>query len=211
MRALTFSILHLLASLLALPFCLPALAAPPATPRFSEDGSGPRAALLLYDKLVGPNQSDKALSLYHAATTRERALAAALAHLDGAMANLHYQATRKFNRDAADDLIRVIDGVTTSDINAARITVTGDTAAVTFPSSNHPTVMVRVSGEWKISVKALVRDLRSPPRPFRKALAELAGAANDAAAKIEQGQHPTPESAKQQLRAAYGTAFPRND
>lgn len=186
---------------------LPILAATPA----SQDGSAPRAALLLYDKLVGPNQSDKALGLYHATTTRERALAGSLANLDGALANLHHQAAKKFGKPAADGLVRTLDGVTVADINAAKITVTGDTAAVTFPASDHPTAMVRVGDEWKISVKSLVQNLRSRPRDFRKSLAKLATAANQTAAKIEQGQHSTSDGARKELRAAYRSAFGRPD
>lgn len=200
--------LHLPSAILALLLSLPTLAAP-ATTRSTNDPSAPRAALLLYDKLVGPNESDKALGLYHAATTRDRALAASLATLDGALANLHAQATKKFDRQAADALVRTLDGATRDDINAADIQVTGDTAAVTFPNSTRPTQMVRVNGEWKISVKSLAQDLASNPRTFRKALAKLAAAANDTAAKIEQGQLATPEAAKKQLESANRAAFPR--
>jgi len=209
------SILHLPSSILALLL----IAAAPATTRTTRpstnDPSAPRAALLMYDKLVGPNESDKALGLYHATTTRERALAAVLANLDGALANLHAQATKKFNRQAADDLIRAVDGATTDDINNADIKVTGDTAAVSFPNSTHPTQMVRVKGEWKISVKALVQDLQSNPREFRKALTKLAASANGIAAKIQEGQFPTPAAAKKQLDRANKSAFkqpePDND
>lgn len=212
MRSPSFpSILHLLSSILV----LSSLAAAPATTRTTRpatnDPSAPRAALLMYDKLVGPNESDKALGLYHATTTRERALADVLAKLDGALANLHAQATKKFNREAADDLIRVLDGATTDDINAADIKVTGDTAAVAFPNSTRPTQMVRVKGEWKISVKALAQDLQSNPREFRKALTKLAASANDIASKIQQGQYPTPAAAKKQLELANKSAFRQDD
>jgi hypothetical protein len=195
-------------TLLALLLTLPTLAATTAP---STDPSGPRAALLLYDKLVGPNDTDKALGLSHATTTRERALAQSLATVDGALANLHAQAEKKFDRATADDLVRTLDAVTPDDINAAKIEVTGDTAAVTFPTSQSPTTMIRVAGEWKISVKALVQNLKSNPRTFRKSLAKVAAAANDIATKIQDGQFTTPEAAKKQLESAYRTAFSRPD
>ena len=195
-------------AILTLLLSLPTLA---ATTRPSTDPSGPRAALLLYDKLVGPNQTDKALGLYHATTTRERALAQSLATVDGALANLHTQAEKKFDRATADDLVRTLDAVTPDDINAADIKVTDDTAAVTFPSSQTPTTMVRVNGEWKISVKALVQNLKSNPRNFRKSLARVAAAANDIATKIQDGQFTTPNAAKTQLQSAYRTAFSHPD
>src|SRR5437667_3691677 len=94
-----------------------------AAPKSSDDGSGPRAALLMYDKLVGPNDADRAIGLYYTSNTRERALAGVLAKLDGAVANLRKKAADKFGQDAADAMIRSIDATTAEDINQAKITV----------------------------------------------------------------------------------------
>jgi hypothetical protein len=182
-------------------------AAPKPRPTQNEDGSGPRAALLMYDKMVGPNEVDKALPLYFANTTRERALAAILAKCDGALANLHKIATDKYGKETADAMIRSIDGTTADDINAAKITVTGDQAYVAFPNSAHPTEMIRVNGEWKISVKALVQDLPGNLRDFRKALTQIATAVNQTAAKISEGQYTNADEPSKQLLEAYKAAF----
>ena len=74
----------------------------------------------MYDKIVGPNEAEKALPLYYAASTRERALAAVLAKCDGAIANLRKQATDKFGPEVADQMLRSIDATTTEEINAVR-------------------------------------------------------------------------------------------
>jgi hypothetical protein len=184
-----------------------AIAAPKGKPSTNQDGSAPRAALLMYDKMVGPNESDKALGLYYAQNTRERALADALAKCDGAIANLRAKAAARFGADAADKLIRVLDATTTSDINAARIDVEGDTAKVTFPASSHPTTMVRVHDEWKIAVKSFFDDLPISPRLFRVGLAKVATAANAVAAKIEEGQYANFSAAEEQLKSDYQNAF----
>jgi hypothetical protein len=195
----------LLSILLTLATLAPA--APRTRPTPIEDGSGPRAALLMYDKLVGPNESDKALPLYYATTTRERALAALLAKCDGALANLHKKAADKFSPDIADAMIRSVDATTAEDINAAKIQVTGDTAAVTFPNASHPTPMIRVKGEWKINVKALFQELQSSPKSMRQSLGRFAAAANQVAAKIEEGQYTSPEAAGSHFLEAYRKAF----
>jgi len=187
-----------------LTFAAPAFAAPKSG---AQDGSAPRAALLMYDKMVGPNESDKALGLYYARTTRERALAEALAKCDGAIANLRAKAAAKFGAEAADTLIRVLDATTTSDINAARIEVEGDTAKVTFPASTHPTTMVRVHDDWKIAVKSFFDDLPISPRLFRLGLGRVAAAANNVAAKIEEGQYTTSTAAAERLKTDYQNAF----
>ena len=96
----------------------------------------------------------------------------------------------------------------TDDINAAKISVAGDTAVVLFPGADHPVMMVYVKGEWKISVKSLLQDLKISPKTFRQSLAKVAAAANQTAAKIEQGQYATPEDASKNLVEAYKSAFP---
>jgi hypothetical protein len=188
-------------------FCLFLCPLAGAKSTFVQDASAPRGALLMYDKLVGPNESDKALQLYYCASTRERALAAVLAKCDGALANLRKQATDKFGPDVADAMLHAVDATTTDDINTAKITVAGDTAAVLFPKAQRPTMMVYVHSEWKISVKSLLLDLKVSPRSFRQALAKVAAAANQTAAKIEQGQYATPEDASKHLVEAYRSAF----
>jgi hypothetical protein len=178
-----------------------------AKPTPTQDGSAPRAALLMYDKIVGPNEAEKALPLYYAASTRERALAAVLAKCDGAIANLRKQATDKFGPEVADQMLRSIDATTTEEINAAKISVAGDTAAVLFPNSARPTMMVKVNGEWRISVKSLLQDLKGSPKTYRQALTKVATAANQTAAKIQEGQYTSPEDASKHLLEAYKSAF----
>jgi hypothetical protein len=185
---------------------LPVLAAPKSS-RGDEDGSGPRAALLMYDKIVGPNEADKALGLYQATTTREKALAAALAKCDGALSNLHQKAEAKFGAAVADKLVQALDGTTRDEINEAKISVAGDAATVVFPRSSNPTTMVRVDRDWRISVKSIAQQVGNL-RGLRKALGRVAGAANDVATKIEQGQ-VNADAAEKALKSAYAEAFKR--
>jgi hypothetical protein len=192
-------------TILALLLALAPLAS--AKPKPNEDGSAPRAALLMYDKMVGPNETEKALPLYYTTSTRERALAAVLAKCDGALANLRKQATDKFGPEVADSMLRAVDATTTDDINAAKISVAGDTAAVLFPNAARPTMMVKVNGEWRISVKSLLQDLKISPRIFRQALNKVATAANQTAAKIQEGQYTTAEDAGKNLLDLYKSAF----
>jgi hypothetical protein len=181
---------------------------PVTTP--ANDASGPRAALLLYDKLVaGPNDADKALGLYHTTTTRDRALAAAMANCDAALANLRAKATAKYDRDVADAMLHVVYGTTTKDINEARITVDGDTATVHYPDFPDAATMVRVDGEWKVSIRAILNKSSSKPAAYRKALAKVAKSINEIAAKIEQGQYADPEDASKALTQAQQAAFGR--
>lgn len=176
----------------------------------NDNSSAPRAALLMYDKMGGPNESDKALPLYYVSTTREQALAAVLAKCDGALANLHKKASDKFSPEIADSLLRIVDATVTEDINQAKIEVKGDKAEVTFPNATSPVIMVRVHGEWKISVKALAQGIEDP-KAFRKAFGKLAILANDVAEKIGGGQLSTPEDASKKLLEGYKAIFEKKE
>jgi hypothetical protein len=193
----------------------PALAAPskpatskPATTKRSDDPSAPRAALLMYDKLVGPHDAARARELYYARTTRERAIADALAKADGALANLRAQAVAKYDPDIADAMLHILKASTTSDINDAKIKVTGDTASVLYPGSEEPTEMVKVNGEWKVSVKGMLAGPNPNPRRFREALRKLTGLIDKVADKIQQGQFGGPEDASRELISAREAVFP---
>ena len=102
---------------------------------------------------------------------------------------------------------RSVDATTTDEINTAKITVTGDTAAVLFPNSARPTMMLKVNGEWRISVKSLLQDLKISPKTFRQSLTKVATAANQVATKIQEGQYTTPEDASKHLLEAYKSAI----
>src|SRR5687768_6048649 len=165
-------------------FLSSSLLAAPATkksatqPTGETDGSGPRAALLLMDKMTLPGKPETALPFYHATATRERVFANHLAEMDAALASLHKAAGAKFGRDAADALVKIVNGTTIADINAARITVEGDKAEVWFNEGGGRTRMVRVGDEWKISVKQWVRGVQDLPA-FRNKLGKLATRVND--------------------------------
>jgi hypothetical protein len=184
-------------------------AAPQPKPRAAttrtanDDPSAPRAALLMYDKIVGPHDVARAREAYHARTTRERAIADVLAKLDASLANLRAQATAKFDPDVADAMLHVVKASTKSDINQARIVVTGDTAAVTFPGAETPTEMVKVNGDWKISVKDMLKGPNPNPRAFRQAMSKLQAGVDKVADKIQQGQYTGAEDASADLLKAY--------
>jgi hypothetical protein len=172
-----------------------------------DPAAGPRATLLKFDKLLGPNEAEKALPLYHATNTRERAAAAVLAKIDGALANLRERAAAKYGPEVADAMVKSVGGTTAADIKAAQINVSGDRATIRYPGGNTPAVMVRVEGEWKLSVKDMLADFGVPPREFRHGIQRLTTSVNRVAGKIERSEYPDAESASKELLEAAKTAF----
>lgn len=193
--------------LVAAVVCLGVWPSPGRAAGGAEEGSGPRAALLTYDEMVGPHEAEKAQELYYAATTRERALATAFGRIDGALANLRVQAKAKYGADVADAMLRAVKATTTSDIKAAKIKVTGDTASVSYPGNDLPTDMVRVNGEWRISVRGMLRGPDASAKSLREALVKLTKAVDRVADKIEQGKYSGAEEASKELLTAYGEIF----
>jgi hypothetical protein len=178
-----------------------------AARRQPDPAAAVRATLHKYDRLVGPHEDEKALPFYHATNTRDRAAAAVLARVDGALANLRHHATAKFGRDVAEAMLRSVGATTATDIDAAQITVTGDTASVLFPDSKSPSTMIRVSREWKLSVKAMLAGFGGRPREFRKAILKLASGADQVAEKIAAGQYPDAKSAAAAVIEVRNAAF----
>jgi hypothetical protein len=170
------------------------------------DGSGPRAAQLLMDKMTLPGKPETALPFYHVTATRERVFAKHLSEMDVALTYLHKAAAVKFGKEAADDVTKAANGTTVPEINAARIEVNGDKAKVWFKDNPEPTTMVRVGDEWKISVKEWVRGVKDLPT-FRGSLSKLAGKVSEIAKGIESGRYGSAESAKKELTKAKAEAF----
>ena len=175
-------------------------------PAGDSDGSGPRAALLLMDKMTVPGKPETALPFYHATATRERVFASHLAEMDAALASLHKAGAAKFGRDAGDSLIKIVNGTTVAEINAARISVEGDKARVWFKEGSGPTEMVRVGDEWKLSVKQWVRGVQNLPA-FRGSIAKLATKVNDVAKGIENGKYTSREAVEKELKKAKDESF----
>lgn len=182
-----------------------AVAAEKAKPA-AESESAVKAALLLYDKLVGPGEADKALPLYYARSTREKALAERFAKLDGAMADLRAAAARKFGRDIADNLARAIGNKSAQDINAAAVSLSGDEAAVLFPGDASPMVMTRVEGEWKVSVRHALKGVDDLPG-LRASYDGLTDAVTQVAKDIRSGRYTTAEEPSKTLIDARNKHF----
>jgi hypothetical protein len=200
---------YLLAGL-TLVFSTTLLAAPTtkkaaSQPAGESDGSGPRAALLLMDKMTQPGKPETALPFYHVTATRERVFANHLAEMDAALATLHKSAANKFGKAAADVLVKAADGTTVADINAAKIRVDGDRAKVWF-SGDLPTEMVRVGDDWRISVKQWVRGAKNLPA-LRSSFSKLASRVNDVAKGIETGRYATADAARTEIEKAKKEAF----
>ena len=164
-----------------------------------DPAAGPRTTLLKFDKLVGPNEADKALPLYHATNARERAAAAVLAKIDGALTDLREKAAAKWGREIAEAMIKSVGGTTAADIKAAEIKVSGDRATIRYPGSNSPSVMVLVDGEWKLSVKDMMAAFGLPPREFRREIQRLTASVQKVAGKIDRNEYPDAESASKEL------------
>jgi hypothetical protein len=177
----------------------------------ANDGSGPRAALLLFDKIVGPNQAEKALPFYHATSTRERALAGVFAEIDGALADLHAKAKVKFGEEVADSMVSIVGAKTTREINEAKISVNGDAADVLFPGDEKPMQMVRVDGEWKISVKAMIKEFDQRAKDMRMAIEKVTVEVRKITKEIEQGKYESGEEPSRLLLEIRGKAFKKAD
>ncbi len=176
----------------------------------ANDPSGPRAALLAYDKIVGPGEADKAMGIYRVTAVRERVVAELLAKVDGALATLQKAAKDKYGAEIADAMVKSVGGKGAADINAATIKVEGDSATVQFPGDEEAMVMVKAGGEWKISVKDMIRGIDDLPR-FRKGLGQLAAEVAQIAEDIGRSRFASAEIPSKKLLEAKERAFKKGE
>ena len=116
------------------------------------DLSTPKKALKYFDRVGTDPHVDRAALFYHAKTDDEKKVAKAFASVDLAMAKLRKAATARFDRTAGDAMVHALRDVTAEDIDNAVEKIDGDKATVSGKRFSEPLPMVKVNGNWKISL-----------------------------------------------------------
>lgn len=95
---------------------------------------------------------DASLSLMSYAPGKEERFAKAYGQFALVLTHAEQAMTKKFDRKAADDMLRACNCPPESDIDSSEVAIDGDKATITFKGSKDPTILRRVNGVWKVSV-----------------------------------------------------------
>jgi hypothetical protein len=120
------------------------------------DPSTPRGALKTVDKALPDGGLKAARNLYHATDDKQRKAANAMAESDLAAAKLAKLVRQKFGDKAAEQALHAMRQFTAADIDAADEQINGDKATVGWPDDREPLEMVKIDGNWKVSVAQLL-------------------------------------------------------
>ena len=121
----------------------------------------PKQALKYFDRVGADPHVDRANLFYHAKSDDEKKVAKAFAAIDLEMARLRKAATARFDSAAGDAMVHALRDVTAEDIDNAVEKISGDKAIVSGKRFSEPLPMVRVNGNWKISLSDVLANAGS--------------------------------------------------
>jgi DNA-binding ferritin-like protein (Dps family) len=124
----------------------------------SGDLSTPKKALKFFDRVGTDTHVDRAKLFYHAKTEDEKKVAAAFAAVDLASSKLRKAAATRFDDAAGDAMIHAVHDVTADDIEAATEKIEGDKATLNGKNFRDPVTMVKVDGNWKLSIADAMKE-----------------------------------------------------
>jgi len=166
-------------------------AKPPATaPATKEaDFSEPKAVLKTLGRFQDAGDLDKALSVYQACNDEEMDLAKALATCDVAIGKLRNLSVAKFGPGVASEITHAMRDVTTRDIEAAAVKITGNAASVSGRYFLAPLGMIKVNGQWKISVAKMIEDSQGSAEEMKEGCDDFVGVVEATIVEIDSGKY----------------------
>ena len=162
-----------------IPLLLALLLLPTTLPAQSDTAKSPKDALLGQDAAARAGDPDADAKFYYAADDHQRDLLKLIARGDVALAGLQSAVTNAFGKDLALQVVHAAGTVVTDDVKAATEKVDGDKATVTFKNDATPLHMVRIDGDWKVSLPDMLGEA-TPPQ-----LEKLAGKFTEFTAEID--------------------------
>jgi hypothetical protein len=120
--------------------------------------STPKGCLHYADKVALEAGADKDLQFYYWSNDQEEKVARAMAQNDLAMGQLEKSIRARYDEQTVVTLLHAMRNETGSDIDDAQESINGDQAVIKWKDGQPPLAMVRVDGEWKVSVSGLMND-----------------------------------------------------
>jgi hypothetical protein len=122
----------------------------------------PKDALLAQDAAAQAGDLEADARFYYAADGHQRDLLKLIAQGDVALAKLQSAVAKQFGKDLGLEVVHAAGTVVADDVKAATEKVDGDKATVTFKNDATPLHMVKIDGEWKVSLPDMLGEATPP-------------------------------------------------
>jgi len=119
----------------------------------------PKATLRAFDAALPAGGMKAAEAAYYCTNDKERRIAHVLAEVDLATARLEHNTRAAFGAAAVDALLHAARNVTLGDLQEADEKIDGDQARIIWKAKLPAVPLIRVDGEWKVSIAALLKDV----------------------------------------------------
>jgi hypothetical protein len=166
------------------------------SPQDQKDAQAARAALREYFARIWSWKMDRALDLCHATNGDEQLLATTLAEYGTVQYACRQQARKQFGDAAVQKVFGHL--LKDADFANARTTLFGEKAVVTLPGGQH-WPMVRVEGQWKVSIFDYAVSQHRPPAFLAAAYTEVIHAHIEVGRQLREGRFATIEAFDQAL------------
>ncbi|HSU65310.1 MAG TPA: hypothetical protein VLJ39_00435 [Tepidisphaeraceae bacterium] len=125
------------------------------------ESDSPRQALKSQDAAARSGDVEADLAFYQADDEQQKALAAAMARGDVAVARLESAVEKRFGKDLAASVARAAGSEDVQSVDRAEEHLTGDHATIQFRDQKSSVPMVRSNGRWKISLADWTQDVKA--------------------------------------------------
>jgi hypothetical protein len=157
-----------------------------------EPGS-PKEALKKYGDALPAGGLDAAETAYFAVNDQEKRVARAMSAVDMATAKLQELTRQKFGSSGEDAVLHAARNATLTDLADADESIDGNTAVVTFKGKLGPVTMIKVNGQWKVSIGELLKANEVRPDDLISECAQIVGGLDATTKELKDGELPNIE------------------
>lgn len=165
--------------------------APSTEPTFVP--GSPKEALKKYGDALPAGGLDAAESAYYALNDQEKRVARAMSAVDMATAKLQELTRQKFGSSGEDAVLHAARNATLTDLADADESIDGNTAIVTFKGKLGPVTMIKVHGQWKVSIGDLLKTDDMKPDDLISECAQIVGGLEATKKELKDGELPNIE------------------
>jgi hypothetical protein len=168
----------------------------------------PRGTLLAQDAAAKSGNVEADLVFYQTDDDQQKKLAHAIAEGDVAIAKLEVAVEKKFGKEFAAQVVRAAGSEAVAAVRNASEEMNGDHATIHFRDSESSVPMVRVDGEWKISLSDWVKDTKpAQVDQLITSVGKLAAGIEEITALVEQDKFRSGEGVRDRVQRLHDQLF----
>jgi hypothetical protein len=175
-------------------------------PQEAADPTTPKGMLVMLARATQAGDSAAIRNLFHYDSPLEQKLVEAIAEHVEARTKIRNAAVKAFGQEVADQIAS--NTIDEDRIRTAEVKVEGDKATVRIPNDPQILSLVKVDGQWKMSVSPMTKGRsKDEVEQQLEQMKILAGIVRETAGELEQGKYTTPQQLDDAIRGKRARAM----